>query len=327
MRAWNATQNGREAWLALIAHFEGDAQRDRVKDHAYASIASAFEAYVTIHQDAYSDLVQYGETISEEKRVRDLLQGIKDNAAATNAAKGTILATPTLRNNFANAVAHLSTTLQLSQSMQEPRSIGAISTVGRTGSDRGRVGRGRGRGRGRSIGRGRGRSIYLGSYSPEQRRQLSTEDKRKVIEGRQQSASNGNQNTNTRNHNNTNRNLSSITTNGAIDLDTHTVLTAPTTVTPQNIDQSILQGALQGSAAIGDKRNNTDSAGSHMSRRRINAIATSFQRTHARNISQTSYIRNNIEPFSRRHITGVHTTKCGQYTNPVNARDIQSARR
>jgi len=62
----------------LIGHFEGDAQCDRVKDNPYASIAAAkyygehkkftFETYVTIHQDAYSDLEQYGEVISEEKR-------------------------------------------------------------------------------------------------------------------------------------------------------------------------------------------------------------------------------------------------------------------
>jgi len=77
MRAFNSTRNGRSAWLALINHFEGDAQRDRVKDQAYASIAAAkyygerkkfsFETYVTIHQDAYADLVQYGEIISEEQ--------------------------------------------------------------------------------------------------------------------------------------------------------------------------------------------------------------------------------------------------------------------
>ena len=88
MRAYNATRNGRASWQALINHFEGDAQRDRVKDHAYAAIAAAkyygdrkkftFETYVTIHQDSYADLSQYGEIVSEEKRVRDLLQGIKD---------------------------------------------------------------------------------------------------------------------------------------------------------------------------------------------------------------------------------------------------------
>ena len=41
MRAYNSTRDGRQAWLALVGHFEGDAQRDRVKDAAYAAIAAA----------------------------------------------------------------------------------------------------------------------------------------------------------------------------------------------------------------------------------------------------------------------------------------------
>jgi hypothetical protein len=81
MRAHNVTRNGRQALRALVNHFEGDAQRDRVKDAAYASIAAAryygekkkftFETYVSIHQDAYADLEQCGEIISEEKCVGD----------------------------------------------------------------------------------------------------------------------------------------------------------------------------------------------------------------------------------------------------------------
>jgi len=34
----------------------------------------------------------------------------------------------------------------------------------------------------------------------------------------------------------------------------------------RNMDQAIFQGTLQGSAAVGEKRPNTDSAGSYMSR-------------------------------------------------------------
>jgi hypothetical protein len=138
MHAHNSTRNGRQAWLSLVGHFEGDVQRDRVKDNAYASIVSTkyygerkkftFETYVTIHQDAYSDLEQHGEIILEEKHVRDLLANIKDTSPAASAAKGTILATPNLHSNFANAVAHLSTTLQLGQSLQEPRNISSAQT-------------------------------------------------------------------------------------------------------------------------------------------------------------------------------------------------------
>jgi hypothetical protein len=150
MRAYNATRNGRASWQALINHFEGDAQRDRVKDHAYAAIAAAkyygdrkkftFETYVTIHQDSYTDLSQYGEIVSEEKRVRDLLQGIKDNSAAANVAKGTILATPALRNSFDNAVAHLATTLQLSMSLNDTRNISSTHTQNQNRCGGGRQG-------------------------------------------------------------------------------------------------------------------------------------------------------------------------------------------
>jgi hypothetical protein len=192
MRQYNTHRDGRNAWLALVAHFEGDAQKDRVKDHAYASIAAAkyhgekkrfsFETYVTIHQEAYEDLEQYGEHISDEKRVRDLLQGIKD--PTINAAKEAILANPNLRSNFHNAVTHLATSLQLNLSLQDSRNISSLTT----GRGRGMKG---GRGRGRSAtgrGRGRGRNIYLGSYSPDQWRKLSPEERKKVLEGRARSA-------------------------------------------------------------------------------------------------------------------------------------------
>jgi len=46
-----------------------------------------------------------------------------------------------------------------------------------------------------------------------------------------------------------------------------------------NMDNSILQGTLAGSAAVGDKRPNTDSAGSFMSRRRIKTCITTGRTT------------------------------------------------
>jgi hypothetical protein len=41
MCAYDNTRSGRQAWLALVQHFEGDAQKDRVKDQAYTSTVSA----------------------------------------------------------------------------------------------------------------------------------------------------------------------------------------------------------------------------------------------------------------------------------------------
>jgi len=296
MRAHNSTRNGRAGWLALVAHYEGDAQRDRVKDNAYAAIAAAkyhgerkkfsFETYVTIHQEAYADLIQYGEVISEEKRVRDLLQGIKDNSASANAAKGTVLATPTLRNNFNNAVAHLATTLQLSMSLNDSRNISLANTGGR-----GRGGRDSNRGGRGGRGRGRGRNTYLGSYSPEQWRKLSREEKQKVFEGRQKSAEQRSQaqaSVGGRNQG-VGRGVAAVVVQPP-DFDSQSQLTGYVTNANANIsnlqahggnsmEPSILQGTLNGSAAVGDKRPNTDSAGSFMSRRRTSICVTSDRRS------------------------------------------------
>jgi len=41
MKQFSSTRNGRAAWLAIIAYYEGSAARDRVKEAAYAAIANA----------------------------------------------------------------------------------------------------------------------------------------------------------------------------------------------------------------------------------------------------------------------------------------------
>jgi hypothetical protein len=52
-----------------------------------------------------------------------------------------------------------------------------------------------------------------------------------------------------------------------------------------NMDQAVLQGALQGSVAVGEKCSNTDTAGSYMSRRRTSKVVTS-KRSNQHVISQ-----------------------------------------
>jgi predicted metallo-beta-lactamase superfamily hydrolase len=294
MRSFNSTRNSRQAWLALVGHFKGDAQRDKVKDHAYATIAAAkyygekksftFETYVTIRQEAYTDLVQYGKVISEEKRVRDLLSNIRDNSAATNVAKGTILEMPTLRNNFSNAVAHLSTTLQLGQSLQENN-----HNISSTNTNKG-------------DGRG-GRNIYLGSYSPEQWRKLTAEEKKRVYDGRQKSAE---QHLQDSNNNQRSRQVAATAVDGQT-----TIAALSTGDSTAKMDQAILHGALEGSAAIGEKRSNTDNAGSQMSRRRTSAINTS-NRVKDRNISRTVYQRHydHTTTISGRCELDSHTDTC-----------------
>ncbi len=168
---FNASRNGR---AALTTYYEGDAQKDRIKDNAYAAIAAAkyhgehkrfsFDTYVTIHQEAFADLQQYGEAIAKDKRVRDLLTSIKDLSAAT--AKQTILANPHLQNDFNVAVTHVATSLHLNATLQDTRNISGLgSNRAPTGRGNHRGGRGGRNNRGRGHGRGCGRNIYLGSYS------------------------------------------------------------------------------------------------------------------------------------------------------------------
>jgi hypothetical protein len=324
MRAFNATRNGRASWQALINHFEEDAQRDRVKDHAYASISAAkyygdrkkftFETYLTIHQDVYADLSQYGKIISEEKRVRDLLQGIKDSSAVANAAKGTILATPTLRNSFENAVAHLATTLQLGMSMNDTRNVSSSNTQGYHRGTNYQGGRNNNRGGRGGRGQGRARNIYLGSYMPEQWRKLSKEDKQKVYDGRvksvEQRAQGQQQGNNAQaNHTGPGRGISSVVVQQP-DVDAQSQITGfvsnavtansnMSQVQSGNMDASILQSTLGGSAAIGDKRPNTDTAGSFMSRRRINTCITSSR---SRVVSQINRLKKRRNPCGARHM-------------------------
>jgi hypothetical protein len=119
MREYSRTRNGQAAWQGLIQHHEGIAQKDRVKSAAYSAFANAryqklkknytFEKYVMTHKDAYQDLTEYGEIISEDKHVTDLLNGITDPTAA--AAIQTIHATQHLCG-FVETLKMLRLTLQ-----------------------------------------------------------------------------------------------------------------------------------------------------------------------------------------------------------------------
>jgi hypothetical protein len=75
IRTHDHLRNGHGAWFALIEHYEGINEQNRIKDAAYANIRNAsyagehrnwtFEQYYHVHQDAHYDLETYGEHISE----------------------------------------------------------------------------------------------------------------------------------------------------------------------------------------------------------------------------------------------------------------------
>jgi hypothetical protein len=192
--------------------------------------------------------------------VRDLLQGIKDPKA--NAAKETILANNHLRNDFAAAVTHLATSLQLQGSISDSN----IRNVSGTQTARGQGGRqGHGRGhsqgnaQGRGRGRGRGRNIYLGSYSPKQWAALSPEDKQRVQDGCANSANTQNQGRGAP---------------GAIKRN----IAAVGTVDAQSQDDGISAITMGTATQVQDQnqRSDTTTAGQSMSRRqRINALQSS----------------------------------------------------
>jgi hypothetical protein len=133
---------------------------------------------------------------------------------------------------------------QLSQSLQDPPNMSAMVMGGR---GQGHGGRGRGgRLQGGGRGRGRGHNIYFGSYSPEQWKKLSSEEKKRVIEGRQKSSDQISQQDASRAT--PGRHTAAISTNGADGLQS--------VLTPGTIEPSIIQGVTQASIATGDRRSN-----------------------------------------------------------------------
>jgi hypothetical protein len=81
-------KNGRAAWLALRAHYEGESFMNKQKEDTYKAIENAhykgeratftFEHFTGILTKGYNDLQQYGEPVLEAKKVRDLLSKISD---------------------------------------------------------------------------------------------------------------------------------------------------------------------------------------------------------------------------------------------------------
>jgi len=210
-------------------------------------------------------------SFSPDKRVRDLLQGIKDPKA--NAAKETILANNHLWNDFSTAVTHLATSLQLQGSISDngTRNVNGTQSGRGCGQGCGKGSRGGRGGKGHGRGKG-GRNIYLGCYSPEQWQALSKEDEQWVRDGRAASAAS--QASTTVTGGNAKRNIAGLT----VEEDTVSAIT--TTTAP------VAQSAVVASAQATD----TSTASQSMSRRqRINAIVSSARNSNAnRAISRVS---------------------------------------
>jgi hypothetical protein len=147
INAFQSARDGRSAWKSLMNFYEGDSAKMRNKQECYDAIAKAsyqgpkrnfvFNSYVMIHQQAHQDLIRLGEPIPENKKVRDLLNGITD-PQCTN-IKLTVLANQAYMNDFSQTVNYISTAIDLitKNSSNSARQISNMMTGRGRGQNRG----------------------------------------------------------------------------------------------------------------------------------------------------------------------------------------------
>jgi hypothetical protein len=188
IRVHDRARNGRAAWKALVEHYEGPTEQNKVIEAAYCTIRNStyqgdrcnwnFESYYHAHQEAHYDLELYGEVVSENKKVTDFLRGISDPICSV--AKGIVLATPDYLNDFTKATLYIASTLNVMLiNINQKRNISNVNTKNR----------GKNKGGGKKLTR---------SYSPAEWRALSNEERKKVLEARAKAkADRANDNTNT----------------------------------------------------------------------------------------------------------------------------------
>jgi hypothetical protein len=104
--------DGRQAYLAIKAHYLGEsysarirAQADNIIETSYydgKSRSFTFERYCEVLKSAFTDIETTGEEVSETRKVRVLLHGIQDTRLSH--AKSQVLATPALKATFETAL-------------------------------------------------------------------------------------------------------------------------------------------------------------------------------------------------------------------------------
>jgi hypothetical protein len=159
------TFDGRSSYLALKAHYLGEtfqalirAQADKKLDKAFYDGTSkkfTFESYISALQHAFTDLEACGDPISESRKVRSFLKGIRD--PRLQSCKEVIIGTPSLGVTFEAASTYATRTIAEIISLAEstPRNISASQST--RGNSRGGGNQGRGRGRGGRYGGRSGR--------------------------------------------------------------------------------------------------------------------------------------------------------------------------
>ena len=194
-------RDGRGAFLALQAHFQGRSYFELMKTQATTMMSKTYyhgdrakftwETFVSIHLEAHELFIQTGEPLSESMKILNLKNGIRDTAMMENTIEAA-RTSPAANASFEAYVNFLTEGIASKRSRKEtfkhnvPRQVSDVNTIG--GRGRGRGGRGRGRGRGRGKGQGNGPSIQCEgktlyvkkSYSREEYNQLSVNQKNAI---------------------------------------------------------------------------------------------------------------------------------------------------
>jgi hypothetical protein len=114
--AYARARNGRAAWFALRSHYLGPTNQSKIMTRAEGDLESkfyngerrnfTFKRFAEIHQQAHTDLEEFGEPLTEAAKVRKFLKRIQ--ALFLNSAIATVCANPSLKNDFEATVNFLS---------------------------------------------------------------------------------------------------------------------------------------------------------------------------------------------------------------------------
>jgi hypothetical protein len=165
------SKDGRAAWLALRARYEGEAYMNRQREEALATLDKIhykgeratfnYDMFTSILTKAYNDLERYGEGVRERRKVRDLLNKIQD--PKLEGAKQAVRINPQYQEDFAAAVNFIAESVE-PLSRQNSRNIATTNTNSNQNQNNQNQGtQGQGRGRGCRNHQGRGYN-YRGGY-------------------------------------------------------------------------------------------------------------------------------------------------------------------
>ena len=198
--SYNRSQNGRDAFIALRSHYQGDAYRNNLKIKAENTMSTArydgksrnftYEKYIERLNQAFVDMAEAGEAQPEDAKVRKFLNGLlADNLTSAKEHNLADIEPDGKLHDFKKASEYVARVMDNQHNIDsgsKSRNVYSMDSRGRGGQGRGQ-GRGRGRGQGRGRGRGRGRggsgsstTLTDGYYSPEEWGKLTHEQQQKV---------------------------------------------------------------------------------------------------------------------------------------------------